>query len=275
MSTKHKHDTVRSRDEKFVSKVTTKICDETPSDKNPFITKHKRFHGYDVVALMQKRSYSDVIFLMFLGELPSPEQSQLFEQLLIALSNPGVRHPATRAAMNVGVGKTNPAHILPVALGVAGGEVMGGGNIDSIMRFLRKNQKRNPSDVADEIIQNHESLGNKDAYFECAPGFGWLYGGQDEFALSIATRLDKLPGAGAALQFGNALANALQETNATWLLPGVASAVFSDLGFQPRFGGPLFQLFLAPGMLAHGLEVANKPITAMPFISDEDYIIER
>lgn len=282
MSTKHKHDAVRSRNEKFVNKITTKICEETPSAHNPFIAQSKRLHGYELTDLMQQRSYTDVVFLLFLGELPTPEQSQLFEQLMIALSNPGVRHPATRAAMNVGIGKTNPMHILPVAMGIAGGDCMGGGNIDAIMRFLRKNQAKAPTDCVGIDSDARKTVNNKDtnadqydAYHECLPGFGRLYGGRDEFAESIANILSELPGAGSALQFGCALAKALNKENASWLMPGVASAVFSDLGFQPRVGGPLFQLLLAPGMLAHGLEVANKPITAMPFVSDEDYIIER
>ncbi len=278
MSTKHKHDTVRSRDEKFVKKITTKICEEIPSDTNPFITQQKRFHGYELTSLMQQRSYSDVVFLLFLGELPNAEQSQLFEQLMIALSNPGVRHPATRAAMNVGIGKTNPLHILPVATGIAGGECMGGGNIDGIMRFLRKNQRKDAAELLPTVTAARRSQPENseyDAYTECLPGFGWLYGGQDVFAESIATRLRALPGAGSALTFGCELAAELDASNASWLMPGVASAVFSDLGFQPRVGGPLFQLLLAPGMLAHGLELANKPITAMPFVADEDYIIER
>ena len=55
----------------------------------------------------------------------------------------------------------------------------------------------------------------------------------------------------------------------------IAAAVFADLGFQPRAGGCLFQLLGAPGLVAHGIELANKPITAMPFVSDENYAIER
>jgi citrate synthase len=33
-------------------------------------------------------------------------------------------------------------------------------------------------------------------------------------------------------------------------------------------------LLSAPGLVAHGLEMANKPITAMPFVKDENYVIE-
>ena len=36
-------------------------------------------------------------------------------------------------------------------------------------------------------------------------------------------------------------------------------------------GRSLFQLLAAPGLLAHGLEMANKPLSAMPFVSDDNY----
>jgi citrate synthase len=59
-----------------------------------------------------------------------------------------------------------------------------------------------------------------------------------------------------------------------WLAPGIAAAVFVDIGLHPRSGAGLYQLIHAPGLFAHGLELANKPLTAMPFIKDEDYTIE-
>jgi citrate synthase len=58
------------------------------------------------------------------------------------------------------------------------------------------------------------------------------------------------------------------------LITGVTAAVFSDLGFQPKAGGSLFQLLGSPGLVAHGLEMSGKPLLAMPFVKDENYFIE-
>jgi len=52
------------------------------------------------------------------------------------------------------------------------------------------------------------------------------------------------------------------------------AAILCELGFQPRMGAGMFQLISAPGIFAHGIEMANKPITAMPFPDDKDYSIE-
>lgn len=267
---------VQSRNEPFSARAATRIWAEQPSSDNPYIATSALCHGYDLFALMEKRSFVDVFYLLFRGELPSAAEAQLLQTLMIALINPGPRHPATRAAMNVGVGKTNPLHILPIASAVLGGEYQGGGEVENAMRFLRKYQKTKPvdwqhlatdQDSADETADEMPT--------STTPGFGKRHGGIDLMAAGIAERLVTLDAAGKALKWGNEFAKTLAPNGSGWFITGVAAAVFADLGFQPKAGGALFQLLGAPGLVAHGLEVANKPITAMPYVSDDNYTIER
>ncbi len=267
---------VQSRNEPFSARAATRIWAEQPSRDNPYITASALCHGYDLFELMEKRSFVDVFYLLFRGDLPSVAEAQLLQTLMIALINPGPRHPATRAAMNVGVGKTNPLHILPIASAVLGGEHQGGGELENAMRFLRKYQKTNPSDwesLASDLDASDEIA--EETSPSATPGFGARYGGIDLLAAGIAERLVKLEAAGKALKWGDEFAKTLAPTGNGWLITGVAAAVFADLGFQPKAGGALFQLLGAPGLVAHGLEVANKPITAMPYVSDANYTIER
>ncbi len=274
MTQEHKHDQVRSRNEPFVSRTATRIWHETPSADNPYIASSALCHGYDLFELMEKRSFVDVFYLLFRGELPSASESELLQKLMIALINPGPRHPATRAAMNVGVGKTSPLHILPIATAVLGGDYMGGGEIESAMRFFRKQQNVNVEHFLVETLANvSEKTPENIAQF--FPGFGVRNGGIEVMATDIANYLASLTAAGKALRWVCELNVRLQSKGLGILTTGVAAAVFADLGFQPRAGGSLFQLLGAPGLLAHGLELANKPITAMPFVSDENYEIQR
>lgn len=267
MAEEPKHDQVRSRNEPFTQKTATRIWSEHASEDNPYIAEKVLCHGYDLIELMEKRSFVDVFYLLFRGELPTANDAQLLQSLMIALINPGPRHPATRAAMNVGVGKTDPLHILPIASAVLGGAHEGGGELENAMRFLRKNQHEDPASLARAILRQH-SLDNH------ATGFGEHFGGVDLMAKRIAQQLLALPGAGATLHWGNQVAEALEPHGQGWRTTGIAAAVFADLGFHPRAGGCLYQLLGAPGLVAHGLELANKPITAMPFVSDENYVIE-
>ncbi len=274
MKEKYEHDQVRSRNEPFVSRTATRIWQETPSSDNPFIAASALCHGYDLLELMEKRSLIDVFYLLFRGELPSADDAQLLQQLMIALINPGPRHPATRAAMNVGVGKTEATHILPIASTILGGDYMGGGEVEPAMRFFRKQQNSTVTLLLAEILRSvSEATPENISYF--VPGFGLRNGGIELMATNIANQLAGLKSAGKALCWACELNMELKEYGLGILTTGVAAAVFADLGFQPRAGGSLFQLLGAPGLVAHGLELANKPITAMPFVSDEHYEIQR
>ena len=275
MSQEDKHDKVRSRNEPFVKRMATRIWQELPSADNPYIAASALCHGYDLFELMEKRNFADVFYLLFRGELPNAAESALLQHLMVVLINPGPRHPATRAAMNAGIGKTDSLHILPIASAVLGGNYMGAGEIEEAMRFLRKQQHSN----AEQFFQalSTERMAEDSVLTEntLTPGFGARNGGIELMAVELANRLVKLDGAGEALRWGCQFNEHLYERGHGWLLTGVAAAVFSDLGFQPRVGGCIFQLLCSPGLVAHGLEVANKPITAMPFVSDENYVIER
>jgi len=263
---------VKSRNEAFAERTATKIWQEIPSPENPYITQQAFCHGYDLLELMQKRSYVDVLYLLLRGNLPTQEERGLLETLMVGLINPGPRHPAARAAMNAGVGKTDNAHILPIALTIYGGKHLGAGEIEPAMRFLRQQRKQPPQDIAEQLLKNTQPTEEGD--WHIAPGFGSRFNGIDVLPCQIALQLLDLPACGNTLQWAHEFATALNQHGMGWLSSGLAAAVFTDLGFNPRAGAGLFQLIAAPGLLAHGVELTNKPITAMPFISDEHYLIE-
>ena len=260
---------VKRRKESFVERTETRIWHEKPSNENPYIAEDCSCHGYDILELAKKRSFVDVIYLIFRGELPSKENANVLEHLMIALINPGPRHPATRAAMNAGVGKTDPAHILPIGLTIMGGEYNAAGEVEPAMRFLRENRNKSVEIVAEEILKK-----TCDKDINLTPGFGSHFGSMEIMPQKFVNQLLQLSGDHTTLKWGNDFVKKMSENNTGWLTTGLAAAVFTDLGFQPRLSTGLYQLLSAPGLLAHGMELANKPITAMPFISDENYVIE-
>lgn len=268
---KSPHVDVRRRDDAFAQRTTTRIWQETPSPGNPYLATSFSCYGYDLLDLVQNCTYIEVFFLLFRGELPSPEESRQLEALMVALINPGPRHPATRAAMCAGVGKTETVQTLPIALTVMGGD-FGAGEVEDAMRFLRKERKKEPAQTARGLMRQFNTT---EGDIHLAPGFGSRFGGADPFLPKLAETLLDLPGVKDNLSWGQKFVEALNPYGIGWLPSGLAAAVFADLGFHPRSGPGLMQLLCAPGLLAHSLELANKPITAMPFVKDEDYIIER
>ncbi|GAB4346518.1 MAG: hypothetical protein Kow0089_23920 [Desulfobulbaceae bacterium] len=265
------HLKIEKRDLHFVNRTETRITDEEPSPDNPYLAETCRYFGYDLLELARKRSFADVVFLLLSGELPTPEQGSLLETLMVSFINPGPRHPATRAAMNAGVGRTFPAHILPIGLSVLGGSHLGGEEVTAAMRFLRLQKKKEPAEVAVALLEEQGRPAEGD--WRIAPGFGSRFGGIDPIPQKIANLLFTMPGSGSALEWGQEFVLALASRELGWLATGVCAAVFCDLGFHPRVGPGLFQILSAPGILAHGLELANKPMTAMPFPDEEHYII--
>lgn len=256
---------VRSRGEKFTPNLSTKITQETANSDNPYLVDEVRIHGYNHLAMTEKCEVSDVIYLLLRGELPNEKERNLFRKLFIALINPGPRHPATQASITAGVGKTITVNVLPIALSIYGGEFDGAGNVEITMRFLRRSIRKSVADFIGQIddVENFE-----------IPGFGRLYGSRDPYADKLLNSLvdgNELK----ALNWVYELNEALKPYDIGILKNGLCAAALADLGFQPRQGNALLQLFAAPGLLAHGLEYANKPITSMLFEPDDVYEIEQ
>lgn len=136
------------------------------------------------------------------------------------------------------------------------------------MRFLCKNYSQSPECIADKWMSTPEDK-RQPLY-----GFDQHYGGIHIQAQKLADTLLKVSEAADVLRWGNAFAAVLDSVSMGWLPVGVAAAVFVDLGLHPKYGAALFQLFSAPGMIAHGLVLYSKPLTAMPHVKDQDYEIE-
>ena len=104
-----------------------------------------------------------------------------------------------------------------------------------------------------------------------AAGFGARFGQADPVCAQLAEALLQFSASGRSLSWAEGFCDSLAPHKMGWYITGVAAASFSDLGFTPKASAGLFQLAVAPGMLAHGLEMAGKPITSMPFVDDSNY----
>lgn len=263
---------VRMRDEAFAARAATRITQEVPASGNPYIAERLLWHGYDVLELARKRSWVDVVFLLLKGELPAADQAGQLEKLLVLLANPGPRAAASRGVSAASLSKTVQEHWLPIGLALHGGEETGAVAVSESIRFLRRHNRKDPLAVASELRAAMVTSGEGDC--RPAPGFGSCYGGIDAFAASAAQFLHEAYPSNEVLEWGMAFNEAMADIPAGWLLPGVTAAVCVDLGLTPNAGAGLFQFAAAPGLLAQAIEVSGKPVTAAPFISDENYHYE-
>lgn len=259
----------------YAGKAQTSIYLEQASSVNPYIAENNFLHGYDVVELMQKKSFVSVLLLLFTGELPEKENVVLLEKLMIALINLGPRHPAVKASMVAGVSKANVEHLLPIGLSVLGGESNGAKEVEKSMLFLQKHVNQPIEKVLAELSLNIPE--NKLGEFHISPGFGNQYGAVDEFAIKIVkslfpehSELHKYK----YIEWAQHFSESLAQYNMGWLKTGIAAAVFCELGIGARESVGLFQLICAPGVFAHGVEQTHKPITAIPMLSDEQHVYQ-
>src|SRR6478672_680321 len=59
---------------------------------------HLRVRGHDVLALMQRVTFTDLIFLLHHDRLPSPGERRLLDAILIAVADHGAGAPSCAAA---------------------------------------------------------------------------------------------------------------------------------------------------------------------------------
>ena len=262
----------QSRKDPFATKAKTSIWQEQSGDPNGYTVSENYCFGFSQQELIENGySITDMLYLLTRGELPSKDQRDLFDALGIALCNPGPRHPATRSAMEAAVSKTRPQQLLPISLMVLGGEQAAGG-VETAMRFLRLRKKR----LAADLVKAHlEETNDSTTEQELMPGFGARFGEREplypNLGSTIRARFSELalPYLDRVLEIDRLL----MDLDSAFALRanGLAAAVFLDLGFHPRYGAALTQWLAAPGLLAHGLEYANKPLTAMPFVAEDSY----
>lgn len=259
------------RGDAFSQKLKTSITFEQADASNPFHTKEMRVHGYEHLDLLENRSFTDMMFLLYRGELPDAHEQVLFDKLLGALFNPGVRHPAVRAAMNIAIGRSHPVHILPAGLSVASGDYNGADDVIKCMQFLMRH-------CDDDVVQVVQGAKQRSGYDQVSqpllvPGFGSVYGSPDPYAQKLADYLRKHNPDGQFFLFSQQLNRELASVGAGWLMSGLASAILLDLGFTPKQGAGVFQIAISASISAHGTEKCGKPVTDMPFVSDEHYHI--
>ena len=90
--------------------------------------------GYPLDEVMGRLTFGEAIYLLFMGEVPSPGIGRLMEAMLVSFIDHGATPPSTLAARNTAT--TGAALRACVAAGVLGFGKYHGGDIESCMQFL-------------------------------------------------------------------------------------------------------------------------------------------
>ena len=90
--------------------------------------------GYPLDEIMGRLTFGEAIYLLLMGEVPSPALGRLMEAVLVSFIDHGATPPSTLAARNTAT--TGAALRACVAAGILGFGKYHGGDIESCMQFL-------------------------------------------------------------------------------------------------------------------------------------------
>jgi citrate synthase len=245
--------------------ISTRIWQEEPEPGNAFATRAAYCHGYDVFGdMLGQARWVDMLFLLFRGQPPSPEQARFLETLAVALANPGPRDPSVHAAMCAGTSGATAAASLMAAVAVGAGQVTGSREVmlavqmwescgQDIDRWCR--ELSTPTHEVAAIWPDREH----------PPGFD-LHGSAATTPVRQTLQCLSQMSPGSSLRWLARHQATLERAAALPLaMTGVAAAAFVDLGMGHAQAEMLHLLMRLPGAAAHALEQREKGHRAFPF----------
>ena len=214
-----------------------------------------RLRGYDLTSLMTQGSFTDVIFLLHRGQLPTPAERRLLDAILVGAADHGSGAPSCAAARLAASGNRQSLSAAVAAGVLAIGDDHGGagsGCMETIVAGLARAKADSISldEAARRIASEARGAGRR------LPGFGHRLHTTDPRTgiLFDLARRGNIAGNGVAF------VEAMERAIAALVKPlpinidGALAAVLHDMGFQPVFGRLVFIIGRVAGLTAEVAE---------------------
>jgi citrate synthase len=203
--------------------------------------------GYAQEDLIGNISFSEMVYLLIKGEIPSKNQSKMLESVLISFCDHGITPPSTQAARLMASAGS------PMQACVSGGLLAFGKNhagaIERAMRLLQEGIKRYAGDIetiAKEIVEEALRSGNK------IPGFGHRYHAEDPRAPKLIELAKKFECSGIHTELALTIQSILLEKKGIRMnIDGANAGILSDMGFDWSIGTGIFMIGRLPAIIAH------------------------
>lgn len=232
--------------------------------------------GYPLDEIMGRLTFGEAIYLLLLGECPSPGIGRLMEAILVSFIDHGATPPSTLAARNTAT--TGASLRACVAAGVLGFGRYHGGDIESCMEFLDAGlalvrSGSSYTDAAAQIVDRWKATG------DALPGFGHRFHTRDPRAARLFQMALELEVEGTHIQMIRAVEMLLHtrqqpdEPSVPINIDGAIAAVCSDLGMPPTVANALFIISRVPGIAAQAQEEISRE-HPMRRIDPKDYIYD-
>ena len=248
-----------------------KIKDKFPKDKdfvirtaitdvesNKIVTR-----GYSQEELIANISFSDMVYLLLRGDLPSSKESKMFNHVLVSFCDHGVTSPSTQTSRLIASSGS------PLNVALSGGLLSFGKNhagaIEEAMNLFQQTFKEDIYDdldglddskideLASKIVNKYSSNNKK------VPGFGHRYHTKDPRGAELLDLSKKEGCIGKHIKLVLAIEKILSKTKGIHInVDGANGAILSDMGFSSSLGIGIFMIGRIPGIIAHVNEEITK-----------------
>jgi citrate synthase len=227
--------------------------------------------GYPVDEMMGKITFSQAIFLVLKGEMPSVEVGKLIDAIFVSSVDHGASPPSVltaRTVMSTGA-ELNSA----VAAGVLAISKYHGGAIEEGMKLFLEIARRMDAKGLDEEGAAQQVLLEMKERKQRASGFGHRLHTQDPRTVKLFNLAEELGLAGRYIRIARAVEKILVKQIGRPLpinVDGAIAAVLCDLDIPSEIGNAFFIIARVPGLVAHVHEEKSRMKT-MRKIHPEDY----
>lgn len=215
--------------------------------------------GQRLLDLIERHTFTEGIYLLLRGTLPSDTESQMLDAVLVAVIEHSVAVPSAFVPRTV-VSTGNPMNAAMAAGALAIGEHHGGA-IEKAMEVLQSEVE--PKMLVQQKREDKERIA----------GFGHkLYKDKDPRAEALFKKARDLGLSDTYLKRAENIGTELEEQSGKQLplnVDGAIAAILVTLGFDATLGKAFFVLGRMPGMVAHAHEelMNEKPYRRL---DDED-----
>jgi citrate synthase len=208
--------------------------------------------GYPVDKLMGNISFSQAIFLVLTGEMPSPDVGRLVDTIFVSSVDHGASPPSVLAARTVA--STGSELNAAIASGVLAISRYHGGAIEEGMRLFLAIDERMEKDQKSEQETARIVLAEMKEKGKRASGFGHRIHTQDPRTQKLFALAEELKIAGKHVRIARAVEKELENALGKSLpinVDGAIAALLCELGISPEIGNAFFIIARVPGLVAH------------------------
>ena len=208
--------------------------------------------GYPIADLLGKVSYPQMVYLLFMGELPEENVGKMIDAILVSSVDHGSTPPSALSAITVA--STGATLNASVAAGILAISQFHGGAIEECMNILikamdyKKANNCTLTEAANQIITEYRNSKKR------LSGFGHRLHTDDPRTKKLFSLAEDLRISGEYISLAKEFETALEKSLGKKLpinVDGAIAALLCEMEFDVTFANAFFMIARVPGLVAH------------------------